>query len=180
MNEQDTKRFNENFAWFNRFFSDLKQIFEIAFNAIPQKYLSEAPEAEFYHTTTKKRLTMPEFCAGGIEGKRWALQIYAIFDQNLFAKPNTFLEQPSIIVFLHSHPDKYGYFWGNAHKVVTQFKATEFPHRGNAGIKGRANINPEADFFAFQVLFDKLSSNDAVKEHIANPIIAFLEKDENQ
>lgn len=61
-------------------------------------------------------------------------------------------------------------------------KGIEITQRAEGKFSGTMHSKPPADFFSFQVSFDKFStdqnSRDTVREHIVAPIIEYLEHDE--
>jgi hypothetical protein len=107
------------------------------------------------------------------------LPVLAIFNPEQFGKSSLFTAEPSIVVVLHSRADRYGYIAEYALRVIEN-RGIEIAQQADGKVWGKISAKLPADFFSFQVSFDKFSANensrDAVREHIVEPIIEYLEE----
>jgi hypothetical protein len=182
MNDQDKSRFVTNINWFNQFFGGIKQLFESVVEIMPNGFLAEdfaLTSGSFHFPSQKFAPSIPPYYVLMLKGKQFALQVLAIFDAELFAKQGRFAIEPSIIVVLHSQADRYNYVEDYALRLIKN-RGIEIAQQIDGKFWGKIKARLPADFFAFQVSFDKFSvdqnSRDAVREYIVDPIIEYLEK----
>jgi hypothetical protein len=182
MNEEDRSRFVANVGWFNRFFGGIRQLYEIVVETLPAEFFPEGfalNSSNFYFPRQNFAPTIPPYYVLMVGGNRLVLQFLAVFDQDQFGNPGLFAAEPSVVVVLHSRADRYGYVSDYALRVVGN-RGLEIDQQADGKIWGKINAKLPADFFSFQVSFDKFSANknsrDAVSEHIVDPIIEYIEE----
>ncbi len=180
MNNQDQSRLIANVKWFNDFFNGIRQLYEIVVETLPQDFFAEnstLTSGNFYFPSQKYAPTIPSYYALMLGGEQIALQILTILDPELFSTSSLFTKEPSIVVVLHTQPSKYGYISDYALRLLGN-RGIEVTQKAEDRFWGRINTKLPADFFAFQVSFDKFSAsqnpNDAVREHIVEPINDYL------
>lgn len=183
MNDQDQSRFAVNVKWFNQFFGSIRQLYGIVVEMLlPTEFFPQGftlTSRNFYFPRQNWAPTIPPYYVLMAGGKKFALQILAVFDPGQFGKPGLFAVEPSFIVVLHSQVDRAGYITDYALRVIGN-RGIEIAQQADGKVWGSMNSKPPADFFSFQVPFDKFSadqnSRDAVRECIVDPIIEYLEK----
>lgn len=180
MNDQDQSRLVANVKWFNDFFNGIRQLYEIVLETLSQDFFAEnstLTSGNFYFPSQKYAPTIPPYYVLMLGGEQVALQILTILDPELFGTPSLFAKAPSIVVVLHTQPSKYGYITDYALRLLGN-RGIEVTRKAEGKFWGRINTKLPADFFAFQVSFDKFSAdknpNDAVREHIVDPINDYL------
>ncbi|MDQ3507022.1 MAG: hypothetical protein M3494_03255 [Actinomycetota bacterium] len=182
MNDEDRTRFVANFNWFNQFLGSVKQLYGIVVETLPTEFFPEGFSLKwgnFYFPKQNTIPSIPPYYVLMCGGRQFALQLVAVFDPDLFDKRGDFAVEPSFVVVLHSRADRYAYIDDHALRVIGN-KGIEFTHQADGKFSGTMHSKPPADFFTFQVSFDKFStdqnSREAVGEHIVAPIIEYLEK----
>lgn len=181
MNDQDQSRFVANVRWFNQFSGGIRQLYEIVVEMLlPTEFLPEdftLKAGNFYFPRQNWAPTIPPYYVLMIGGKQFALQILSVFDPDQFGKPGLFAVEPSIIIVLHSQPDRFGYITDYALKVIGN-RGIEIAQQADGKVSGKINNKLPVDFFSFQVSFDKFSadqnSHEAVRQYIVDPIIEYL------
>jgi len=180
MNDQDQSRLIATVKWFNDFFNGIRQLYEIVVETLPQDFFAEnstLTSGNFYFPSQKYAPTIPPYYVLMLGGQQVALQILTILDPELFGNPDLFTKEPSIVVVLHSQTSKYGHITDYALRLLGN-RVIEVTQKAEDKFWGRINAKLPADFFAFQVCFDKFSAdqnpNDAVHEHIVEPINDYL------
>lgn len=180
MNNQDQSRLIANIKWLNDFFNGIMQLYEIVIKALPQDFLAEnntLTSRNFYFPSQKYAPTIPPYYVLMLGGQQVALQVLTILDPELFGNPDLFTKQPSIVVVLHSQTSRYGYIDDYALRLLKN-RGIAVTQKADGKFWGTINAKLPADFFAFQVSFDKFSTNqnpnDAVREHITDPINDYL------
>ncbi len=181
MNEQDRARFTANLGWFNQFFGEIRQLYGIVVDALPNGFLPEGfalTSRNFYFTKQNSAPSIPPYYALMVGGERFALQVLAIFDAELFGRPGLFVAEPSLVVVLHSQAGRYAYMNDYALTVVRN-REIEITEQADGRFRGEIGGKYPASFFSFQVPFDRFSASknprEAVREHIVDPIAGMLE-----
>lgn len=183
MNEQDQARFVENVAWFNEFFGGLRQLYGIVVETLPTGFFPEGftlKATNFYFPRRNSSPSIPPYYVLMAGGKRYALQILTVLDPTQFANSGRFAAVPSVVVILHSQADRYGYITDYALRVIGN-RGIEIVGQADEKLWGKIKAKRPADFFSFQVSLDRFSadqnSHDAVRAHIVDPIIEYIEKE---
>lgn len=183
MNEQDQARFVENAAWFNEFFGGLRQLYGIVVETLPVGFFPDGfvlKATNFYFPKQNSSPSIPPYYALMVPGERHALQILAVCDPAQFGTLGLFAAEPSIVAVLHSQPSRYSHITDYALRVVGN-RGIEIYGQVGGGFCGKTNAKVPADFFSFQVAFDRFSvdqdPHDAVSTHIVGPIAEHLKAD---
>jgi hypothetical protein len=181
MNHDDQSRFVANVQWFNRFFADIRQLYELVVDLMPNDFFNESfvpSSRNYYFSKQNFAPTIPPYYVLMVGGKRLALQVLTVFDPSYFGNPSLFANEPSIVVVLHSQADRYGYIEEYAERVIGN-KEIRIEKQDEGRLWGRIHAKVPADFFSFQVTLDRFSAerdpHDAVREHIVRPIQEELE-----
>jgi hypothetical protein len=182
MKDRDKNRFRENISWFNQFFDGMRQIYELTVNLLPVEFFQEGfslKRGNFFFPRYKIAPSMPPYYAMMVEGRQFALQLVAVVDDALFAAGGPFIVEPSLVVMLHTQIAKFGWLSDYALRVIKNQQLTQSDKVGNS-IKGKIEASYPADFFAFQVQYDKFSDNRSlqsmVSQYIVEPILQNLER----
>ena len=180
MKDRDKARFHDNITWFNQFFDGMRQLFEYTVDQLPAEFFMEGftlNSGNYYFPRLKAAPSMPPYYALLLEGKTYALQVVAVIDAYLFSHSGPFILEPSLIAVIYNQPEKYGWINDTALNVIKNqniiITSTE-----RRGVFGKINFKFTADFFAFQVEYDRFSDTThpqmAVQKYIVDPIIAYL------
>lgn len=177
------KQLVANVEWFNQFFYTIRQLYGIVVEMLlPTGFFPEGftlKSTNFYFPRQNWAPTLPPYYVLMCGGEEFALQILAVFDPDLFSAQDHFDKEPSFVVVLHSQPSRYAYMDDYALRVIGN-KGIENPQQADGEFEGSLNSKPPADFFSFQVPFDKFStdenSREAVREYIVDPISEHLER----
>ena len=182
MKEQDRARFKANIRWFNEFFEGIRNIYEMVVSQLPSESFptSSTLTSEIYYFPRQKVApSIPPYYALLLEGSRSALQILTIIDSVLIARNGFFIQEPSIIVVLHSQANKAGWADEFALNVIQNHKVI-VNQKEDGVIWGQIKSRYPANFFAFQVALDIFSETEnpqaAVRHYIVNPILENLTK----
>jgi len=182
MNDEDKARFEANVKWFNQFFDDVKRLFESIVESLPVDFLPNdfaLSSSHFYYPRRNYGPSIPPYYVLMLGGKHHALQVMAVFDQTLISDQGPFVCEPSIVVVLHSLPRKYGWIRDYAENVIRN-RRIEITENVDGKIEGQLHVKAPAQFFAFQVAFERFSADedaqDAIREHILEPLVDYLEK----
>lgn len=181
MNDQDRARFEENMKWFNQFFGDIKQLFEYIAESLPVEFMPNdftLSSSNFYYPRQNYGPSIPPYYVLMLGGKHYALQVMAIFDHELISGQSPFVSEPSIIVVLHSLAKKSGWIRDYAENVIRNRRIEITEDRGGK-LEGYIQVKAPAQFFAFQVSFDRFSGEEnapeAILEHIIDPLVDYLD-----
>jgi len=82
MDAQDKERFVSNVTWFNRFFEDLKLLFERIAKALENEF--SWSERGYYYPKSNNQPSIPAYYFMGLGGESFAVQVYAVLDLSLF------------------------------------------------------------------------------------------------
>ncbi len=182
MNKEEQSRLTANVQWFNQFFAQIRQLYKSIVEGLPNEFFPEGfrlAAKNFYFTKQHQTPSIPPYYALGVEGKEFALQVMTVLEADLFDRSGHFAVEPSIVVVLHSQASRYLWIDDHALRVIRN-EGIQITRQANGKFWGKMNSNPPADFFSFQVSFDKFSadkdSRDAVREHIVDPIKEYLEE----
>ncbi len=182
MKDRDKARFRDNVNWFNQFFDGIRQIYELIINLMPMEFFPEgfiANSGNFFFPRHKAAPSMPAYYGLVIEGRKYALQVVSVIDASLFAQGGPFIIEPSMIVVVHSQVEKYGWLNDFALKVIRN-QQVEITRKVGDVSWGKISAKYPADFFTFQIQYDRFSDNkspqEAVSSNIVEPIITNLEK----
>jgi hypothetical protein len=182
MKERDKNRFRDNISWFNQFFDGIQQIFEMTVNLLPVEFFQESfsiNRGNFFFPRYKIAPSMPPYYGLMLEGRQYALQIVAVVDDALFAQGGTFIIEPSLIVMVHTQAAKYGWLSDYALRAIKN-QHLERMDKVAGTVWGKIEAKYPADFFAFQVQYDKFSDNrslqSVVTQYIVEPILKNLER----
>lgn len=182
MNEEEQSRFAMNVKWFNQFFSGLRQLYQIVVDTLPTGFFPEGfvlSSGNFYFPRQNFAPTIPPYYVLMVRGKQVALQIVTILDPDQFGKSDFFAAQPSVVIVLHSQVDNFNSVEVYALRVIKN-RGLEIAQRTYGSVQGKINAKLPAEFFSFQVSFDKFSADrnphDAVLKHIVDPITTHLER----
>jgi hypothetical protein len=108
-----------------------------------------------------------------MEGKKCALQVVSVIDASLFAQSGRFLIEPSMIIVVVSQADKYARVDEFALHVIKNQNIGQVKKTGNI-VRGKITAKFPADFFAFQVQYDRFSDDKkpeiAIGSNIIDPI----------
>jgi hypothetical protein len=183
MKERDKTRFHDNLTWFNQFFDGLRQIYEHIVDLLPTEFFHEdfaLNSGNFHFPKYKAAPSMPPYYALMLEGRMYALQVVSVIDVNLFAPSGPFDKEPSMITVIHTQPEKYGWINDFALNVIKN-QNVELTTKEHGVVWGKITAKFPADFFAFQVQYDKFSDvknpQEAVQQNIIDPIIKNLGMD---
>lgn len=177
MNKEEQSRLTANVQWFNQFFAQIRQLYKNIVEGLPNEEGFRLAAKNFYFTKQNQTPSIPPYYALGVEGKQFALQVLTVLEPTLFDRSGHFAVEPSIVVVLHSQAGRYLYFNDHVKRVIRN-EGIQITRQADGKLWGKMNSNPPADFFSFQVSFDKFSadkdSRDAVREHIVDPIKEYL------
>ncbi len=180
MKERDKNRFRENISWFNQFFDGMRQIYEMTVNLLPVEFFREGfslNRGNFFFPRYKIAPSMPPYYALLLEGRQHGLQMVAVVDDSLFAPGGPFMAEPSLIVMLHSQAEKYGWLGDYALRVIKNQHLVKADKVGGT-LWGKIDVRYPADFFAFQVQYDKFSDNRSLQavvgQYVVEPILKNL------
>lgn len=183
MDDQDQSRFVANVKWFNQFFGGIRQLYGIVVETLPTGFFPEGfrlKSTNFFFPKQNWAPTIPPYYVLMVGGKQFALQVLTVFDPGLFGNPGLFTAEPSVVVVLHSQPDRYSYLDDYALRVIGN-RGIEISGQADGKFRGSINAKLPTDFFSFQVSFDSFSADqnprDAVSADIVDPIIEYLEKE---
>ncbi len=176
MDHGDRSRFVANVEWFNRFFADIRQLYGLVVETMPNDFFPAGfalAAGNFYFPKQHFAPTIPAYYVLMVGGKRVALQIVTVLDPGLFVRSDPFVAEPSIVVVLHSEADRYGYIEDYALRVIAN-RGIDIERQDGGRLWGRINAKLPAQFFAFQIRLDRFSAEqdprEAVREHIVRPI----------
>jgi hypothetical protein len=182
MKERDKNRFRDNINWFNQFFDGIRQIFELTVNLLPIEFIQEGfslNRGNFFFPRYKIAPSMPPYYGLMLEGRQCALQLVAVVDDALFAPGGPFMVEPSLIVVLHTQAAKYGWLSEYALRVIKNQHLVQADNVAGT-LWGKIEARYPADFFAFQVQYDKFSDNRSlqavVSQYIVDPLLKNLER----
>jgi hypothetical protein len=180
MRDRDKSRFHDNITWFNQFFDGIRQIYEHIVDLLPAEFFHEDfvfNSSSFYFPRHKAAPSMPPYYALMLEGRMYALQVVSVIDANLFAQSGPFIIEPSMITIIHNQTDKFGWINDFALNVIKN-QNVELTSKVHGTMRGKIKAKFPADFFAFQVQYDKFSENknprEAVRQYLVDPIIENL------
>ena len=180
MKDRDKARFHDNITWFNQFFDGMRQIFEFTVDQLPPEFFREGfslNSGNYYFPRFKAAPSLPPYYALLLEGKTHALQVVSVIDAYLFSHNGPFILEPSLITVIHTLPEKYGWINDYALNVIKNQNVI-LTSKDRSGVFGKITVKFPADFFAFQVEYDRFSDNTqpqkAVQKYIVDPIIAYL------
>ncbi len=181
MKERDKHRFRANITWFNQFFDGLRQIYQHVSELLPTEFFPEnyALNLEnYYYPGFKAAPSLPPYYALMLEGKKCAIQVVSVIDTDLFAQSGQFLIEPSMVVVVISQAEKYARVDEFALQVIKNQNVEQVNKSENI-VWGKITAKFPADFFAFQVQYDRFSDDKkpeiAVGKYIIDPITANLE-----
>jgi hypothetical protein len=180
MKDRDKLRFQANITWFNQFFDGLRQIYEQIAELLPVEYFPHHYSLgieNYYFPDFKAVPCIPPYYALMLEGKKCALQVVSVVDESLFAKGGKFDSEPSMVIVVHSREDKYSRLDEFALQIIKNQTVEQVKKAGNI-VRGQVNHKFPADFFAFQVKYDRFSDANnpeiAIGKYIIDPIAANL------
>ena len=182
MNKEEQSRLTANVHWFNQFFAQTRQLYKSIVEGLPNEFFPDgfslSARNNFFFPKQNQIPSIPPYYVLGVEGNQFALQVMTVLEPTLFDRSGHFAVEPSIVVVLHSQAGRY--LWIDDHVLrVIRNEGIRITHQADGKLWGKMNSNPPADFFSFQVSFDKFSadkdSRDAVREHIVGPITEYLE-----
>jgi len=181
MKDQDRERFRANIHWFNQFFDGVRDIYEMVGDQLPVEYFPAATisSENFYFPRQKNVPSIPPFYAFLFEGFKHGLQIITVIDANLIARNSGFIREPSIIIVVHTQPDKNSWLDEFAMDVVRHNKV-EILEKDRGIIWGCFKGKYMAQYFSFQVGLDKFSGvenpQQAVRQYIMAPLLENMRK----
>ncbi len=182
MKDRDKLRFRANITWFNQFFDGLRQIYEHVSELLPVEFFPKRFSLSidnYYFPDLKAVPSLPAYYALMLEGKACALQVVSVIDESIFAQGGPFFIEPSMVVMVNSQADKYARVDEFALKVIKNQKVERVKKAGNI-VRGKITAKFPADFFAFQVEYDRFSDDKnpevAIGKYIIDPIIANLQQ----
>lgn len=180
MNKKDQPRFVANIEWFNRFFADVRELYELVVETMPDDFFPEGfalSAKNYYFPKQNSAPSIPPYYVLMVAGRQFALQIVAVFDPTRFGKPDHFTKEPSIVVVLHSQANRYSYIEDYALRVIGN-RGIDVERQEGGKLWGTIS-KPQAEFFSFQIPLDRFSEernpHDDVREHIVRPIEEELE-----
>jgi hypothetical protein len=180
MKDKDKARFQDNIIWFNHFFDGLRHIYEHIVELLPREFFHEGfvlNSGNFFFPRYKAAPSLPPYYALLLEGKTFALQMVSIVDANLFAQNGLFIKEPSMITLIHTQPEKYGWIDDFALSVIKN-QNVELTTKERGVVHGKITGKFPANFFAFQIQYDKFTDDqnllEAVRQNIVDPIIVNL------
>jgi hypothetical protein len=177
MNDDDKARFTSNYEWFSRFFDGVRQFYGLVIESLPVGFMpAEFSESSgnYYFPRQNFAPTMPEHYTLMLGGREAALQIIAVFDVQLFTGLSRFAHEPSIVVVLHSQSSRCGYVQDYGLRVISGSGIDVEPGDAPTTLVGRINSTPEARFAARQIIFDRLSSPENVRDAIERDIVGLI------
>jgi hypothetical protein len=182
MKNRDKTRFEASMSWFNQFFDGLRQIYEHVPELLPADFFPEGFSLNienYYFPRHKAAPFIPPYYALILGGREVAVQVVSVVDAGLFARRSPFSVEPSMIVVVHTQPEKYAWVEEFSMKVIKN-QNIEIIDNYEGILWGRVTGIYPADFFAFQVKYDRLSDTldpqAAIKRYIIQPITANLER----
>ena len=182
MKDRDKLRFRANISWFNQFFDGLRQIYEHVSEMLPVEFFPKrfSPSIENYYFPDLKAVpSLPPYYALMLEGNACGLQIVSVIDESLFAQGGPFSIEPSMVVLVSSEADKYVRVDEFALRVIKNQNVERVKKAGNI-VRGKITAKFPADFFAFQVEYDRFSDDknpeEAIGKYIIDPIITNLQQ----
>jgi hypothetical protein len=182
MKNRDKSRFEASMSWFNQFFDGLRQIYEHIPELMPADFFPEgfALNIENYYFPRHKAAPfIPPYYALIMGGREAAVQAIAVIDAGLFAPRSPFTVEPSIIVVVHTQAEKYAWVDEFAMKVIKLQNIEVIDHYEGI-VWGKIMGMYPADFFAFQVKYDRFSESmdarTAIQRYLVKPIMDNLER----
>jgi hypothetical protein len=182
MKDRDKKRFLSSMTWFNQFFEGLNQIYHHVVNLLPVEVLPDGFSVNvenFYYPSLKTAPSIPPYYALVLPGRQAALQIISVIDADAITHGGLFHPEPCMVIVVHSLPDKYAWVDEFALKVI-KGQETEQIRKENDVVWGKLTGKYPADFFAFQVQYDRFSDvmdpPQAVSQWLVGPILTNLAK----
>lgn len=108
MEPKDKQLFVDNFQWFNRFFDDLKTLFDKIAEALADEYeLSEKRDWQgYYYYKPDSHPSIPRYYMTGLRVKTFSVQVFGILEPSLFKNNPDFTPEPSLVVVKHSRSDR--------------------------------------------------------------------------
>jgi hypothetical protein len=180
MKDRAKDRFHDNITWFNLFFDGIRQIYEYIVSLMPAEFFHEGfalNRGNFYFPSHRVAPLIPSYYALMLEGRMHALQVVSVIDASLFAHAGPFIIEPSLITVVHTQAEKYGWLNDFALNVIKKQNVVLTTKEGEV-VWGRISAKFPANFFAFQVQYDKFSENrnpqEAVGKYIVDPIVTNL------
>ncbi len=161
MKDRDRLRFRASITWFNQFFDGLRQIYQHVAELLPAEYFPENYSLNlenYYFPDYKSAPSIPPYYALMLEGKKCALQVVSVLDPSLFAQNGRFLIEPSMVIVVVSQADKYARVDEFALQVIKNQNIEQVKKTGNI-VRGKITGKFPADFFAFQVQYDRFSED---------------------
>lgn len=181
MKEHDKARFSANISWFNQFFDGINQLYEVIFELLPKEFSPSGfalSSGNYYFPRLKIAPYIPPYYAFMVASKKWAMQAVAVIDEHLFVEKGPFMLEPSLVIVVHNQADKYGWINQFALKVIKNEKV-ELNEIIDGVVWGKIKAKIPADFFTFQVQYDKFTERDLkppVQQYIINPVVVNLKR----
>jgi len=182
MKDRDKARFHDNITWFNQFFDGIRQIYEFTVDLLPAEFFHEdftLSSGNYDFPRYKAAPSLPPYYALILEGKKYAFQILSVLDASLVTQSGPFIVEPSMIIVVHTQVDKYAWINEFALKVIKS-QNVELTKTMDSVVWGKINAKFSADFFAFQVRYDKFADvknpQSSVSKYLVDPIIENLER----
>jgi hypothetical protein len=180
MKDRDKFRFRANLTWFNQFFEGLRQIYQHVAELLPKDYFPDnyALNLEnYYYPTYKAVPSIPPYFALMMEGNKCALQIVSVVDASLFSPSGQFFIEPTMVIVVISTADKYARLDEFALQVIRNQNVEVVNKTGNI-MRGKFTAKFPAEFFAFQVQYDRFTDDKkpeiAIRKYIIDPITTNL------
>ena len=176
MDAQDKERFASNVAWFNRFFGDLKLLFERIAKALENEF--SWSERGYYYPKSNYQPSIPAYYFMGLGGESFAVQVYAVLDPSLFENNPHFEKEPSLVVVKHSRGDRYLYDRDFGQRVI-QNDGIELTERDNGVMIGKTKSNEPTSFYGFQVPFATFTIGQELEKAIQEAVVEMIRKAPN-
>jgi hypothetical protein len=175
MDASDKERFQANYIWFNQFFKDLQQLLEAISKALINQFGWETNSKNWYYEKSNYQPSIPGYYMTALGGSRIAVQLYAVLDTMLLQDHPTFKNEPSLIVIVHSRPDRV--LWTDYYglRVIENKQVTQVQHNEKV-ITGEilTGDGKGTQYFSFQVTLDAFRIGNEINKVIQEEIVDIL------
>ena len=175
MKTNEKELFLNNVAWFNQFFSDLKQLFEKIIKQTSYEF-SHGTQS-FYYPKSRYTPSIPPYYFSGVGGKGYALQVFAIIDPAMLRKHQVFTNEPCLIILKHSRSDRVSFVEDYGLRI---FADNQIDHavESDGVISGTilAGEGKGTQFYGFQVSLDAFIEGKNINEVIQKEVIDVLKE----
>lgn len=174
MDDSSNERFRANYLWFNKFFSDLKQLLEMISGSLGKTLSLKPNSTPWYYEKSNYQPGIPPYYLTSLRGENCIVQIYAVVDSTIIDAQPAFKNELSLIIVKHSRPEKdgvrdYGLRIFKGDQITQTFLDDKV-------ITGQflAGVGQGASYYAFQVPLDLFAAGADIDAVIQKEIVEVM------